>query len=589
MNRSIVWLIFAAFIVGCGDDAAQSTCRDDGSCAPGDECAADDDCVSGACEDVCLEPCSDEQDCGEAAGCQIVRPQVTACRPHTAALGDFGDPCTDGGACRTGVCDAGVCTELCTTECVLGAACTPTSIEGTDVGVCQWLGGRPLMSFGPFEVSTAGTDPIPIELPPGLASVSFIVRDAEPGSEARVGIGSLTTPDGTVLDDGDLDYSDPNPAAIRYPDATTIAVPIADLAGPPAPGRYTLTARRFTIDFEAADPFVPTEGSVFVDVVPEWEGEEGGLLDLNVFVAPAIGVAPRIDDDYLAAMLDVVEAKFSPAGVALGNVTPISLAAEYDVVSDSTTARQMCRQVSQPGQYASAVNVFLVDQLEFAYGFTGGSPSPPGLFGHAPSGVVVDAGGDPTQTGVVVAHEIGHFLGLSHTTAFNSDGSVFGTDPVSDTPECDSDSQSCADHPNLMYPRIDFDQPNELSAGQLAVISRNPVLYEFVRPDRCEQWPARDITNTRRAAGILPASGTAEGSCGGAGGEIAHLLRASTAGTYTFRASGAIQELYVRSNGCEEAEVACAAQAELTVELSPGDHFVFVDGTGPYKLEVTGP
>ena len=85
------------------------------------------------------------------------------------------------------------------------------------------------------------------------------------------------------------------------------------------------------------------------------------------------------------------------------------------------------------------------------------------------SGQIID--GD-LYTGVVLAHEVGHYIGLFHTT--ESFGG--GEDPLQDTPECPRRDfpDDCPDLNNLMFPLAGIDH-TEVSMDQAFVIKANPL------------------------------------------------------------------------------------------------------------------
>ena len=84
---------------------------------------------------------------------------------------------------------------------------------------------------------------------------------------------------------------------------------------------------------------------------------------------------------------------------------------------------------------------------------------------------------------VYVAHEIGHFLGLPHTTEFN--GTEF--DFISDTPECHInerdqnkngvvDAHECLDAPNLMFwNKSELRQSFKFSKEQFDILKFSPI------------------------------------------------------------------------------------------------------------------
>jgi hypothetical protein len=68
------------------------------------------------------------------------------------------------------------------------------------------------------------------------------------------------------------------------------------------------------------------------------------------------------------------------------------------------------------------------------------------------------------------AHEVGHYLGLYHTTELDGED----VDPISDTPDCGTTTAACAATMNLMYP-IGGAARQALTAGQGMVLRRHPL------------------------------------------------------------------------------------------------------------------
>ncbi|MBI3993776.1 MAG: hypothetical protein HY342_10915 [Candidatus Lambdaproteobacteria bacterium] len=135
-----------------------------------------------------------------------------------------------------------------------------------------------------------------------------------------------------------------------------------------------------------------------------------------------------------------------------------------------------------------ALNMFVVDQLALpgvltgVVGLASRIPGPFNLDGTAKSGIVVEYQSSGSQLGYTLAHELGHYLGLYHTSQqYNL--SIVGHDPIADTPECTDDDLGashdfgrCPDVSNLMFPFVTSNSNPLVSQEQVNVIRLNPAI-----------------------------------------------------------------------------------------------------------------
>jgi len=311
-----------------------------------------------------------------------------------------------------------------------------------------------------------------VDVPAGTGAMVLVVRDAE---AARVAVTRLESPRGTVLLDGTDDEADANPMS-PYIETASLLVPSSDLVTM-TPGSWRFAVGAF--DPARFDELAPVDAEVdAIDVIFEPESQVGGALDLHLGLAASFGITATAaaSAPFVRAVLDQVETSLlAPAGLSRG-VIEISISdPSHDRVEDGDETRALCRTASRPGPNGTSVNLFLVGDLAYTSGHSGGTPGPPGVFETAASCIVAERLRDGRATGILAAHEVGHFLGLRHTTEL--DGTA---DPIADTPSCPSrtELEACPDYRNLMFPRFPLDPGLTLTAGQIAVIRRNPILYE---------------------------------------------------------------------------------------------------------------
>jgi hypothetical protein len=139
-----------------------------------------------------------------------------------------------------------------------------------------------------------------------------------------------------------------------------------------------------------------------------------------------------------------------------------------------------------------AMDIFVVEELgvggEGLFALSGSIPVPPVATPH--SGVLVSAAliaHDPLWAGQVIAHEVGHALGLYHTTERSSAGGAIH-DLLDDTPACPAaadvdhdgtlDARECdgQDGGNLMF-WATARGATQLTAGQAAMARRSALVH----------------------------------------------------------------------------------------------------------------
>ncbi len=231
------------------------------------------------------------------------------------------------------------------------------------------------------------------------------------------------------------------------------------------------------------DPPSARGSEVLVDVVAALRTEAGidvsHFLDLNFIYLPGIPLTsaiaqamPEFDD-----LLALCDEAIAPLEIEIGTVTHRDLdRPEFSTISSWEEAGEMFRTSATVGQHR-AVNVYCVSWFDGTLlnvaGLSGGIPGA-ATNGTRDSGIALRS--MPTfpefldAYAVLFAHEIGHYLGLYHTTETN----LLGEDPLSDTPRCNEpDLRACPDWDYEMFPIVNADSIL-WSASQVAICKTHP-------------------------------------------------------------------------------------------------------------------
>ncbi len=228
--------------------------------------------------------------------------------------------------------------------------------------------------------------------------------------------------------------------------------------------------------------------------------ESGGnsVIDLNVYLVglPEVSAASAPDDENFVELFDAFADIYEQAGVEVGEIRfidpPQDVVDTYQIIRSQEAAEALVVETDVPGDTlddALSMNVFFTRSFSFSngqgvLGISMGLPGAAGLHGTRSSGVAFTAeymggnipgeGNGNAYTGIVLAHEVGHFLGLFHT----SEQFGGGFDPLDDTPQCRNNfPNGCPDIDNLMFP-LAGSSHTQLSDGQAWQIRVSPLTKE---------------------------------------------------------------------------------------------------------------
>lgn len=225
------------------------------------------------------------------------------------------------------------------------------------------------------------------------------------------------------------------------------------------PGTHSLSVLGYAIEgrginAEIVYPDTQVNLTVLAKVMPELP--DTGTLDLNLYFTGAGGwtAATATQDFAFLQLLGEVQDVYDAVGLELGEITYTDIDASFEVIEGfdgpgNDLGRLFAQSVNAPD---NAANVFFVAELlqggpfgEFGVvlGISGGIPGPSLVQGTTKNGVAIaldsherpDIGGSVATT---FAHELGHYLGLFHTSEVDFGFGQQLHDPLADTPENDA-------------------------------------------------------------------------------------------------------------------------------------------------------
>lgn len=510
-----------------GGYCTKVNCRDDAECSRPDGVCLQFDNLR-YCAAVCNPACRAGYVCEENNGLDVCVPEPEAPagdRPHGAAcerndqcvgrlcLRDPAWPagyCTDATCANNGFCAAepgqqveclpalsptpGVnVDEMCTVLCESAADCRADYAcvflqPGLRACLPDNAAPLPLDPPGsyPFDmtcglVPTNGALSIPFTLPPNTTSygVTVAARDGRYILPVRI-----QGPAPLNFIGPDFRYAE---TGWRLRNISPTLVPLTPThANRVQPGAYT-----YHLESQSQDIcfFVFTEG------VP------GTRLDINLYYAGVSGYSAANGPNHpdIVAMLNKMDEVFLTGGIDVGTVRHFDVSAaaanRHRFIRDFEQVYELGLESNNPGPTLSdrlSLNVFLIEEFRVpdssAIGVSPGAPGVFALHGLRGTGVVMEGSflgqtfmgpdGDPIigneVAATTLAHEVGHFLGLDHTTERS-----FEHDLIPDTPECTPQlfPDACPDLGNLMFP-IAATNDVSLTPGQGFVLGANPVTKE---------------------------------------------------------------------------------------------------------------
>jgi cysteine-rich repeat protein len=509
-------------------DCDDVDCVGDPSCGQppepqdGTPCAQDNQCQGQLCltetdfgfpAGYCSESCSlQNPSCVSGSFCTDVGfGNGTGLCLATCVIGDVGD-CRNGYSCQDGGDGQGICFPACTAA----AQCPTTDNCSVEIGFCtepencdnnqdddfddlsdcadsdcaedpacqnnNGGGAAPLTTIDLGAVPTGQTTNFTV--PAGTVGFTILV---EGDQGVTYGVERLVKPDGTVLVNG---FGSNTLVIFPSDDAYALVMPQNDI------GANAVTTGTWQFRIGASQNDNPN-----VKVLLRGSPFSGGAMDVKIYLPQGLRAcaSPGCNNGQgtlitaanattFAEIQGTLNTYFSEfyadeGGFSEGNVEffDVNNSAFLDIGSQAELDN-LFRQSSIGGD--GGLHYFLVQSFsgEFGGGVAGIASGIPGAIttsGNRNSATAVEISGDTDTdqniTGLTMAHEGGHFLGLFHTTEFSG-----GTDDISDTPACPAGTigggnlGQCPDIVFMMFPSL-ASQMRNISNGQLLPIRGGPV------------------------------------------------------------------------------------------------------------------
>ncbi|MFH1132236.1 MAG: hypothetical protein V1754_12940 [Pseudomonadota bacterium] len=407
----------------------------------GDKCTKDEECATAYClptSRICSIQCTSTAVCPSAYVCALEKLDTNHIGKFNDAEADCilkkgakiaGVNCSKDADCASNHCYAGFCMEGCATNQDCGnMQCVEVNIL-LPGGLPKYRGCLPKAGTSTIDLGAQTSSALfGFDVPPNASS--FVIQTDVP-SPSEIGlVADLKDPSGKVLFRSGGSICDIYSTPIRYyyaPQISNLFVPNTPAVSI-VPGIHEVLVANSQIN-----------APVLVKVHMKLGKAQKGTLNINWFFLNLANLECPSDNTLNASSAPThswfktlrtgVQTILKTANLSIGKETYQDLNKPHlDVITRSSYGKSSELEelfACSSGKTGPAINVFFVREIqgdnedEIVLGVAGGIPGPIGIHGTAGSGVTlsmqtncfVEYGLSPAG---VLAHEIGHYLGLSH-------------------------------------------------------------------------------------------------------------------------------------------------------------------------------
>lgn len=433
---------------GDGDGDSESGAVDGAPCQEASDCAGGI-CLTGASWQGghCTSSCATQFDCTSNVsenGCMEHPSEGAICVRFCDTSG--ADTCRDGYRCQSITADQGWC--------------------GPDPGTDSDI------TFS-FDCAPASNDTVELDYAIAPSTYSYQIMPFA-STNSWISPRHITTPDGSLIDFTGANFFQVSPLSeVGFNPTIVPGAPQFQDQLQSGSHTYTLATGASEVCYylyQATDP--------------------GSVVDINFYFVGVDGLSASnaANHNQFQSMITSMGHYYGQVGLSIGEKRYFDVSQQvtdnFRVLDSHEELAELLTYSEEPGpdlDSTMSVNLFLVEQITYgALGSSMGAPGAVGIHESWLSGVVMsteylDQGPQGiTVSAVTAAHEVGHFLGLNHTS--ETDGQTF--DALSDTPQCPninlSNPANCPDWGNLMFPMADTGN-TALSDGQGFVLKANPL------------------------------------------------------------------------------------------------------------------